>query len=157
MSRDMRFKQCGLCDQQSLRSACAYAQSDQSLCQSFDYSTTVKLLTECHLELLSLKVGCTDTSEFTHVKMPHCWKSHVTAHSILSTISQLFNNWYKLECARVSFQPEEKLNYWLLVLNKDWSDILIWVFVTAWMCRPVWSLLYAYANLYLWWIPAQLL
>ena len=26
------FQQCGLCDQQSLRSACAYAQSDQSLC-----------------------------------------------------------------------------------------------------------------------------
>ena len=26
------FKQCGMCDQQSLRSACAYAQSDQSLC-----------------------------------------------------------------------------------------------------------------------------
>ena len=26
------FQQCGICDQQSLRSACAYAQSDQSLC-----------------------------------------------------------------------------------------------------------------------------
>ena len=26
------FQQCGMCDQQSLRSACAYAQSDQSLC-----------------------------------------------------------------------------------------------------------------------------
>ena len=26
------FEQCGMCDQQSLRSACAYAQSDQSLC-----------------------------------------------------------------------------------------------------------------------------
>ena len=25
-------QQCGMCDQQSLRSACAYAQSDQSLC-----------------------------------------------------------------------------------------------------------------------------
>ena len=32
MSPDMRFQQCGMCDQQSLRSACAYAQSDQSLC-----------------------------------------------------------------------------------------------------------------------------
>ena len=30
MTRD--FQQCGMCDQQSLRSACAYAQSDQSLC-----------------------------------------------------------------------------------------------------------------------------
>ena len=26
------FQQCGMCDQQSLRTACAYAQSDQSLC-----------------------------------------------------------------------------------------------------------------------------
>ena len=26
------FQQCGMCDQQSLRSACAYAQSDQRLC-----------------------------------------------------------------------------------------------------------------------------
>ena len=26
------FQQCGLCDQQSLRSACTYTQSDQSLC-----------------------------------------------------------------------------------------------------------------------------
>ena len=42
-----------MCDQQSLRSACAYAQSDQSLCLSLDYSMIVKLLTEQHLEFLS--------------------------------------------------------------------------------------------------------
>ena len=69
-----------MCDQQSLRSACAYAQSDHSLCYSLEYSIIVKLLTEHHLEFLSLKGGCTDSSESTHVKMPHCWKSHVTAH-----------------------------------------------------------------------------
>ena len=40
----------------------------------------VKLLTEHHLEFLSFKGGCTGTSESTLVKMPHCWKSHVTAH-----------------------------------------------------------------------------
>ena len=40
----------------------------------------VKLLTEHHLEFLSLKGGCTGSSESTHVKMPHCWKSHATAH-----------------------------------------------------------------------------
>ena len=28
---------------------------------------------------LSLKRGCTGSSESTLVKMPHCWKSHVTA------------------------------------------------------------------------------
>ena len=39
----------------------------------------VRLLTEHHLEFLSLKVGCTGSSESTHVKMPHCWKSHALA------------------------------------------------------------------------------
>ena len=41
---------------------------------------TFKLLNEQHLELLSLKGGCTGLSESIHVKMPHCWKSHVVAH-----------------------------------------------------------------------------
>ena len=40
---------------------------------------TVKLLIDHHLEFLSLKGGCTDLSESTHVKMPHYWKSHFEA------------------------------------------------------------------------------
>ena len=44
----------------------------------------VKLLTEHHLEFLSLEVGCLGSSESTHVKMPHCWKSHALAHIIYS-------------------------------------------------------------------------
>ena len=43
---------------------------------------SVKLLTEYHLEFLSLKGGYTGTSKFTLVKMQHCWKSHVTAHLV---------------------------------------------------------------------------
>ena len=39
----------------------------------------IKLLTEHHFEFLSLKGGCTGSSESTLVKMPHCWKSHVAA------------------------------------------------------------------------------
>ena len=39
----------------------------------------VKLLTEHHLEFLSLKAGHTVSFESTLVKMPHCWKSHVMA------------------------------------------------------------------------------
>ena len=69
-----------MCDQQSLRSACAHAQSDQSLCLSLKYPLSVKLLTEHHLRFLSLIGGCTGSSESTLVKMPHCWKSHVMAH-----------------------------------------------------------------------------
>ena len=42
-------------DQQNVRSACAYAQSDQSFYSSLEYSMIVKLLTEHQLEFLSLK------------------------------------------------------------------------------------------------------
>ena len=40
----------------------------------------VKLLTEHHLESLSLKGGCTGSPVSTLVKITHCWKSHATAH-----------------------------------------------------------------------------
>ena len=39
---------------------------------------TVKLLIEHPLGFLSLKGGHTGSFESTLVKMPHCWKSHVT-------------------------------------------------------------------------------
>ena len=54
-----------MCDQQSLRSDCAYAQSDQSLCYSLEYSFTVELLTKQQLEFLSSTGGCTVLSEST--------------------------------------------------------------------------------------------
>ena len=73
-------------DQQSLRSACAYAQSDQSLSKSLEYSMTVKLLPEHHLEFLSLKEGSTGPSESTLVKMSNCWKSHAMAHLVLLAV-----------------------------------------------------------------------
>ena len=47
---------------------------------SLEYSMTVKLLTEQHLEFLSTKGGCTSSSESTLVKMLHSWKSHVAAY-----------------------------------------------------------------------------
>ena len=43
----------------------------------------VKLSTEHCLKFLSLKGGFTCSSEYTLVKMPHCWKSCVMAHLIL--------------------------------------------------------------------------
>ena len=68
-----------MCNQQSLRSACAYVQSDRSRCLLIEYSMTVNLLTEHHLEFLSLKGGCRGSSESTLVKMSNCWRSHVVA------------------------------------------------------------------------------
>ena len=44
----------------------------------------VKLLAEQHLAFLSLKGGCTGSYEYTHVKMPHCWKSHGTPYIIFA-------------------------------------------------------------------------
>ena len=82
------IQQCGMCDLQSLRSACAYAQSDQSLCSSLEYSMTAKLLTKHQSEFLCLTGGYTGLSESTLVKMLHCWKSHVAAHINL-TLSML--------------------------------------------------------------------
>ena len=46
---------------------------------------TLRLLTEHHLEFLSLNGGCTSSSESTVVKMPHCWKSNVAAHLFFSS------------------------------------------------------------------------
>ena len=51
----------------------------------------VKLLTENHLEFLSLKGGCRGSSESTLVKIPHCWKSHVTAHICFSQCAYSFS------------------------------------------------------------------
>ena len=52
---------------------------------------TVKLLTERHLEFLSLKGDYTGSYESTLVKMPHCWKSHVTAQFISTFRINLVN------------------------------------------------------------------
>ena len=87
----MRFPKM-LYDQQSRRPACAYVQSDQSLCLLLEYFMTVKLLTTQHLEFLSLKGGFTGLSKSTFVKMPHWWKLHVTAQS-LSALSSAYVLW----------------------------------------------------------------
>ena len=42
----------------------------------------VKLLTEHHLEFLSLKGGCRKSSESTHVKMPNSWKFQALAQMV---------------------------------------------------------------------------
>ena len=46
----------------------------------------VKLLTEHHLELLSLKGGCRGSSEYTHVKMLHCSEITCTGSLLFSMI-----------------------------------------------------------------------
>ena len=52
---------------------------------------SLKLLTEHHLEFLSLRGGCTGSSESTLFKKPHFWKSLVTAH-IKLTYNMMLND-----------------------------------------------------------------
>ena len=49
---------------------------------------SVNLLTEQHLEFLSLTGGCTGSTESTLVKLPHCWKSYATAQLMISDTSK---------------------------------------------------------------------
>ena len=67
---------------------------------------SVKLLTEHHLRFLSLKGGCTGSSESALVKMPHCWKSCVAAQ-IEFDLSKKFgtrgHGWFPLYVADDKF------------------------------------------------------
>ena len=51
----------------------------------------VKLLTERHLEFLSITGGCRGPSESTLVKMSNCWKSRalVQLFSLIQTVLNL--------------------------------------------------------------------
>ena len=78
-----------MCDQQMLRPACAYAQSNQSVCLSLKYYMTVKLLTEImyRVEFLSFKGGCTGSSESKLVEMAHCCISYVAAQLLFKHLT----------------------------------------------------------------------
>ena len=69
---------------------------------------SVKLLTEHHLEFLSLKGGCRCSSESTLVKMPYCWKSHVTAHILFLVVYFLNSgvNMYAMLTGNLPFTVE---------------------------------------------------
>ena len=68
---------------------------------------SVKLLTEHNLEFLSLQGGCSGSPESTHVKLPHCWKSHVTAQIFISNLQQTTRN---VTLCSVCFQGQEGAN-----------------------------------------------
>ena len=57
--------------------------SGQSFCWSLEYSMTIKLLTEHHLEFLSLKGNCTES---TLVKTPHLFKWRFAGGSMMARL-----------------------------------------------------------------------
>ena len=73
----------------------------------------IKLLTEHHLEFLSLKMGSKGLTESTLVKMPHCWKSHIASHyyntyNFFLLIS--VDHYYKTLTIPTSFSPSQRPN-----------------------------------------------
>ena len=62
----------------------------------------VKLLTEHHLEFLSFKGGSRGSSESTHIKMPHCTKSHAKAKITVQKYFVEGNFEYSIHDASVS-------------------------------------------------------
>ena len=83
----------------------------------------VKLLTEHHLEVLSLKGGCTGSSESIHVKMPHCWKSHAMAHLILRVYvydinTMIMKNAFNLTKATYTFKTSFSLRFLKFVFQR---------------------------------------
>ena len=93
---------------------------------------SVKLLTEHHLEFLCLKGGCTGSSKSTHVKMPHCWKSRVTAHICFYSSAKLvnFDNILILFCEchtkLVSVHTENKVRMLYTVVGATMVIILVY-------------------------------
>ena len=76
---------------------------------SLDYSMSIKLLTEQHLEFLSLKGGCTGSSESTLVKIPYRGKSHVTAQ--IFEVLRSINFAYLDLCGHI--QTKQMILYWV--------------------------------------------
>ena len=67
---------------------------------------SVKLLTEHHMEFLSLKGGCRGSSESTLVKMPYCWISHAAAQLFFNNMpldKDILVNTFaaKRDCSRI--------------------------------------------------------
>ena len=76
----------------------------------------VKLLTEHHLEFLSLKGGCRGSSESTHVKIPHCWKFHALAQ--LSFQLRRYQHQLRLEKKTVSADNQQLPSFCLEDMNE---------------------------------------
>ena len=86
----------------------------------------VKLLPEHYLEFLSLKAGCTGLFESTLVKMPHCWKSHVTAQLCLSR---------PMYISELGITPDSRLLKMLILWTNVHQKLLGTEFLIAICCQ----------------------
>ena len=74
---------------------------------------TLKILTEQHLQFLSLKGGCTDSSKSILVKVAHCWKSHVAAH----LMPYWATTWENQQCGPASQEDSDKPRHQLSLIR----------------------------------------
>ena len=86
---------------------------------------TVKLLTEQYLEFLSLTGGCTGSSESIRVKIPHCWKLHVTA--------QIWSVEYELVRILLIGADTVTIVDTYIVLDIENYICMIWTNMTQWL------------------------
>ena len=77
----------------------------------------VKLLTEHHLEFLSLKGGYRGSSRSTHIKMPHCWKSHALALYIVAFVCPNEIQWRSQNLEKVTHIKERLLDQTVILFN----------------------------------------
>ena len=76
----------------------------------------VKLLTEHHIEFLSLKWGCRGSSESTLVKISNCWKFYATAQYYKESLDKTCHIKQGFHCVYV----------YANVLSSEWAkDMLI--------------------------------
>ena len=84
---------------------------------------SVKLITEYHLEFLSWKGGCKGSSKSTLVKMPHCCKSHVTAHLSLVWEPQHYD-------ISVAYTQDAPIQTHTDISCRLMVFILVWIFIS---------------------------
>ena len=111
-----------MCDQQRLRPACAYAQSDQSLCLSLVYSMSVKLLTEHHLEYLSLKETAKARVSLHLSKKNTLLEIACHRSNIDHGFHKGLESWKNLLLIALQFRPVQEISYSVVCATSKGSD-----------------------------------
>ena len=108
---------------------------------------------ECYLEFLCFKEGCTGSSESTLVKMPHCWKSHVTAHLLLDLLLVWNPCGWSYERVAIIYWGHGSLGFFVHFLRSNLEFKSIWRYTAvANLCVPFQSIIninkYTYTSSY---------
>ena len=93
----------------------------------------VKLLTEHHLEFLSLKGGCTGPSESTLVIMSNCWKSRALAQIITISLSIFALIWtYEKSCLNIYMYAKKQTHIESVATICDYGNF--WIYLSVSHC-----------------------